>query len=258
MDIIDFHQHCVLSVDHIKDVMKRNNIEKSIQMPLDFGGMPWQEAVKHAGMNLKSKKYITQVLHQLPNINQKAFNKVKGHDCFEFVPWISILTEIDEVSKFDWFKHSCIIKIIPVFDDVDENYVLKLHDLIENLPQHIVMIHTGWQSSPGLYNKLIAHYPDKIFILAHMKEDDDSDNADRIAIIKKYENAYLELSYLSSPKRLKQYVSYGFEDQILFGSDFRTLGDEISLKWFLNAVTLCNFSEEITRKILYRNAKKLL
>jgi len=74
-------------------MMKRNNISKSIQMPLDFGKMKWQNAVKQSGMTPKSKEFINSVLFQLSSINQKAFTKIKNESCLEFVPWISIKTK---------------------------------------------------------------------------------------------------------------------------------------------------------------------
>jgi len=136
--------------------------------------------------------------------------------------------------------------------------IFKKDEIIGKLPHHIIMIHTGWDSSPSYYDNIIKHYPKKIFILAHMKEDNDSYNTNHIHILKKYNNVFIETSYLSSPKRITQYVNLGFENKLLFGSDFRGIDDEVSLKWFVNAIELTSISKEAKEKILLKNAQKLL
>lgn len=250
--IIDFHWHLVESLKIIQEIMKKFQIERIIGIPLDLGNLSWSQVMKMVGMKPKSLEFQNAILKRLPEINQKAYNSIKHENTMIFAEWVS------PIAPRNLNSQAMIAKIIPPFDHISENYYSQLLQLISNLNHPIIMIHTGWGSQVEPLNGIIEKFPKKRFVLAHLKEDDDNANFDRIAVMKRFSNVYLEMSYLSSPKRLGQYVKMGFVDRILFGSDFRTQEDEPTLKWMINAVELADISNQDREKIWYTNADSLL
>jgi len=129
--------------------------------------------------------------------------------------------------------------------------------MISKIENKIIMIHTGWGSKVSNLLKIIKNNKNKIFVLAHMKEDFDFYNSDRKKALY-YENVYLEISYMSTPKRIRQYAELGYLDRILFGSDFRTFEDEITLKWYIYGIHSLGLSRSERDKIFYYNAYDLI
>lgn len=125
----------------------------------------------------------------------------------------------------------------------------------------IVMIHTGWKSPVlpwGLFSYLESDTPQKSVILAHMKEDTDTMNQARIALLEQYDNIYVETSYCPHPKRIMQYVNKGFGDRMLFGTDFRTEDDEQTVRYYKHLIREADISENVKKDIFSGNAKTLL
>lgn len=260
MTILDFHWHLLLEPDKIKKIMEKNDIVKIIGMPLNFGHMSLDKVIELSSVKEKPKKYIQLFLEKIDDINGECYDIYSKYDWIEFVPILTVNPSYDvfhNILESDWFNDSQIIKFIPIFDNMTSDYYKKLEKMIDVYEKKVVMIHTGWGSEIHPLNHIIERFKDTKFVLSHMKEDDDKMNRDRIQALKTFDNVYVEMSYISSPKRLVQYVNMGYEDRILFGSDFRTESDEVSLNWFLNAVKLCGFDKKIETKILYQNARKL-
>lgn len=257
--IIDFHTHVCYEKCY-NDIMHKKNITTAICIPFE---LPIEKSnkdlVQIAGMT--PKPLWCQTMLQFSSfVNEQWYQSISNQSQFIFVPWISILTDISKIKHTTWFQMSQIVKFIPVFDHVEsiDIYVTKLSEMIEQLPQHIIMIHTGWGSSPRIWKSLIQNHPHKIFILAHLKEDTDDDNIARQEIMK-LPNVYFEISYLSSPKRIEQYVKvFRFGNKLLFGSDWRSNADTCTLNWFINAIKLCPISQSEREKIFYTNAHELL
>jgi len=262
-DIIDFHQHLVLPLDeHIK-IMDRNGIKKAIVMPFDLGGMKFEEIIKEIYSDNKSETYCENILDRLPLINENMFEKVRYNERLVFIPWISPMVE----KTFDILKNNqiSIIKLIPLFDNTTKSYKAKLIDCVSKLKQKVVMIHTGWGNKSwgsglqsDIFPDLLHQFPDKTFICAHMKEDTDLDNYRRLELLNKYSNFFVETSYTPHAKRIWQYVKKGFGDRLLFGSDFRTLEDEQSLRGFIKVIQESDISDNEKKNIFYNNALKLL
>jgi len=187
--------------------MDRNGIKKAIVMPFDFGGMKFEEIVKEIYSNNKSETYCENILEMLPIINENMFEKVRFNERFIFVPWISPMVE----KTFDILKNAQInlIKLIPLFDNTTKSYRTKLFDCVSMLRQKVIMIHTGWGNKSwgsglqsDVFPDLLLHFPDKIFICAHMKEDTDLDNYRRLELLNKYHNFFVETSYVPHAKRI--------------------------------------------------------
>jgi hypothetical protein len=232
--------------------MKKYGIERIVTIPLDFGELSWSQVMKMVGMKPKPAEFHNAILQRLPEINERAYKIVEKNKSMIFAEWVSPISTSLKTSQ------ALIAKIIPPLDHITDTYYAQIIQLIANLPHQIIMIHTGWGSRVNPLIEIIEKFPMKKFVLAHLKEDDDTENFDRIAIMKQFSNVYLEMSYLSSPKRLAQYVKMGFGDRILFGSDFRTLEDEPTLKWMINAVELADISNQDRERIWYSNADSLL
>jgi len=243
--IIDFHFHLVEPLETIKSIMAKYSIEKIVGIPLPNN--------LEFGMCGKSDEYRFNVLKRLLNTSTEIGIKYKDDN----IIFAELASATERNSPFAVVGN--IIKFIPVIDHFRYNlYYFDLISAISSKPQNIVMIHTGWGSKVDRLGMVIKEFPEKTFVLAHMKEDDDEYNEDRKFMLDKFPNVYVEMSYLSSPKRLAQYVQMGFEDRILFGSDFRTMADEPTLQWMIDAVNVAQISQEQKEKILYKNAKKLL
>jgi hypothetical protein len=278
----DFHTH-TLSPDYILP-----EAIGAITIPMGAPpGYDWKSLMTISGMTAKPAEYTDWLRAELPGVNARWYaetqrvnqilieQKDDNVPFFYFVPWISLRTNIDAVRDEEWFQNSPIVKFIPVLDDIPwmmynetthtselepgrDSFAIEMHHIIAQLPQPAIMIHTGWGSAPAEYHNLIGNFPEKTFILAHLKEDDDSDNFERQSILNEFDNCFVEMSYLSSPKRITQYIKLGYEDRILFGSDYRTVDDAPTLRWMLDAVKLAPISDEARRKIRYENARMLL
>lgn len=240
--------------------MTRYEIMHLWGVPLDFNGLSWDTVLTEATCAPKSAEFRTRYLDALLTINARTHRRYHEISEITFVPILSPWLSMDALQKEPWFTDARILKIIPIFDHVTDAYFTeRLPHFLDGCPQSIIMIHTGWGAPILPLEPLIQRYSKKHFVIAYMKEDTDAMNHARIRLLQTYSNVSMELSSLSSPKRLHQYVhDYHFADRILFGSDLRTDADAVSFQWFSNAVTLCNFSAEVTAKIFYRNAQQLM
>jgi hypothetical protein len=254
--IIDFHQHFVLEPEVVKGVMDKHGIEKVVMMPLNFGVMTWEDVINEAGMNKKSKEYKENVLHDLRTVNIALSRKIRDEKRFEFAPWESASMSV-ELSALS-LEIAMMAAFIPPADDVNEWYYYNIIARIEKLLQPIILIHTGWGTTIEPMIKVFDEFPDKTFVMKHMKEDDDSMNEIRKYVLKTRKNVYVETSYCPHPKRIEQYVKMGFGDRILFGSDFRTLEDESTLEHFINLIELARIPDDVKDDIFYNNAAELL
>jgi predicted TIM-barrel fold metal-dependent hydrolase len=141
---------------------------------------------------------------------------------------------------------------------VDDRYYGDMMTIISAIQPRIVMIHTGWGSRVEPLEEVINHFSKIKFILVHMKEDDDSYNAERIHAMSACDNSLVETSYAPHPKRISQYVRMGFGKRMLFGTDFRVLSDEQTLRYYKHLITEADISNHAKKDILYDNACNLL
>lgn len=259
--IIDFHQHLVLNPLELKKIMLKNRIVKAITMPFDLLGFDWKYLVSQniIGMSPKSTKYVIQLLSQLWNINKKTCQLIKQDLNFVFVPWLSVLNEGQDIYPQD----AKIVKFIPILDDVTHDYWRNVSAIVKSIEAKIIMFHTGWGamlSDDQIHgvSDFIAELSDKIIILAHMKEDTDEYNKNRVELLEKFDNVYCETSYAAGPHRIKQYIDNGYENRLLFGSDFRFREHVPFLKWQIQMIELAEINESMKHKIFYENAKQLL
>lgn len=79
-----------------------------------------------------------------------------------------------------------------------------------------LLIHTGYDiiCRSDKYEKEIASNPDVMFILAHGRPLDAS-----LTILKSYPNVYVDTAFMS-PEDIVKLVKLGYENRILWGSDF--------------------------------------
>lgn len=266
MKMIDFHEHMILPVEKQLEMLDRYKIEKAVVMPMEFGNFSMRKLLTLVGMNEKPVSYQEKVLKKLYSFNNALRVKIKEDTKrFIFAAWISPTVYYEETPpefylkfKFEDAEPIKIVKFIPVFDHVTSNYYRKMIELLSEIPQTIIMIHTGWGSKVIDLVKVIETFPEKNFVLAHMKEDDDMDNEQRKEVLKKNENVYLETSYAPHSKRIWQYVRAGFGDKLLFGSDYRLPEDEQTLRCYIKMVEEADISKEDKEYIFYQNAVDLL
>lgn len=271
--IIDFHTH-IFDKEFQNEFSYKNNIQNVISIPLSFPkGYTWNQLTEISGINFKPYRFVDFLKYDLFNVNKEHYkntseeNRKYDRDFYIFVPWISVLNDINSIKKSIWYNNTDILKFIPVFDNfyvsnsnevIIEKYTNKINKNLSQVHQNIIMIHTGWGSSPIYFEDIIKKNSDKQIVLAHMKEDVDKDNTDRLYMLENYENVYLEMSFISSPKRLKQYINKGFGNKILFGSDCRSKDDLGTFLWMLDAIERSGIDDIQKNNILYENAKKIL
>jgi len=259
--IIDTHWHICLPKSDMLNVMNIFNIEKVFVIPLDFRGYSWDQVISFVGMKSKPKEYIENVLTKTIFINNDA--QLNGEptldDRFEFIPFISVCSPELSFEEDNPYRNNLIVKIIPPFDDVTNDYWKKVIEIVERFSKRtIFMIHTGWGCKPKHLKELIETYPDRKFIMAHMRDELDSDKYDRIMIMKSSSNVYSETSYCEHPLRIEEFVEKGFEDRLLFGSDFRVEKHISLIKHFSNCVSYARITDGQKKKIFYDNAAELI
>jgi predicted TIM-barrel fold metal-dependent hydrolase len=257
-NIIDFHQHLVLPPQEHIEIMDRNGIDKAVVMPLFPSDVKWKEALQQVGINEKSEWYREKVLMGLYEENKKFLETVREYPNLIPAPWITPYDEKRLVKMVN--SHDVdIVKFIPVFDCIsDYNYLNKIYEMVSKIDARIVMIHTGWGSPVLPWGTFLAGRIDKTVVLAHMKEDTDAYNQERLMVLERYKNIYAETSYCPHPKRIMQYVKKGFGDRLLFGTDFRTEDDEQTVRYYKHLIKETDISENEKRNIFSVNAKKLM
>ena len=118
-----------------------------------------------------------------------------------------------------------------------------------------VLFHT-WHGSPYCgaqeARKVLEKHHDFAFIAGHSFRGSFSDG---VELAKAYPNLYLELTaVLSQRGMLEHFVEAGLEDRILFGVD----APWFSYDFGIGALLSADISDEVRRKILYKNALGLL
>lgn len=118
-----------------------------------------------------------------------------------------------------------------------------------------VLFHT-WHGSPNNgaaeAKKVLEKYHDFAFIAGHSFRGSFDDG---VELARRYPNLYLELTaVLSQRGMLEHFVEAGLEDRILFGVD----APWFSYDFGIGALLSADITDEVRRKILYKNAAALL
>jgi len=252
--IVDFHHHLGVSLDEYLGVLDRNDIIRSVLMPYDFGLLSEKDAYLASFNFEKSSEFVNGFLKRLDIINEKLLDSVKGINKIVFTPWLSPMCD-----NLDSFTGARVVKFVPVFDNFTPDYFIRIKPLVSDSVSNgaIVMIHTGWGVPVKPIAKLASEFPDGKFVIAHMKEDSDLYAKDRLEALS-LSNVYCEASYLPHPKRISQYVSAGLGKKLLFGSDFRKLDDEQTIRGYKAMLMESDISIEKKYDILFNNALGLL
>lgn len=121
-----------------------------------------------------------------------------------------------------------------------------------------LLIHTSTHANcrSSMFEKIIEKFTNQEFILCHGRP-----NEEAISILEMYNNVWIDTAFLSVGS-LKTFVSHGFEDKILFGSDYpinRWYFDVDDALWYQGLIDsiLYNFSNSIAVKLLRDNYLKL-
>lgn len=252
--IVDFHHHFGVSLCEYLGVLDRNDIVKSVLMPYDFGLLSERDAYLASFNFEKTNEFINGFLKRLDVINEKLLDSVKGFSRIVFAPWLS-----PECDNLESFTRARVVKFVPVFDNFTPDYFARIKPLVSEAVSNgsIVMVHTGWGAPVKPIMDLASEFPDGKFVIAHMKEDSDLYAKDRLEALS-LSNVYCELSYLPHPKRVSQYVIAGLGKRLLFGSDFRRLDDEQTIRGYKAMLMESDISVDEKYDILFNNALGLL
>ena len=116
-------------------------------------------------------------------------------------------------------------------------------------------IHTGGNPNchSSRFERVIDRYPQLLFILCHGRPFDETKN-----LMDKYKNVWVDTAFLSIEK-IRSLVFHGYEDRIIFGSDypinrwFAELADDVI--WYQKQIV--DISDKlplsVSEKILYKN-----
>lgn len=152
-------------------------------------------------------------------------------------------------------KHTyCALKIHPEAINYTDKEIedVCLMALRLKIPLYI---HTSGNSNchSSRFERFIERYPQQIFILCHCRPFDETKK-----LIEKYKNVWVDTAFLSFEK-VKDLVCQGYEDRILFGSDYPIN------RWFIELTDdemwyqkqIFDISEKLpsraSEKILYKN-----
>jgi uncharacterized protein len=173
-----------------------------------------------------------------------------------------VISEIHQLSKLSEGKVLPILWITPeMLKNNNLFYMLeakidwkciKIHGLIHNWPhngkllqqvidiaiemQVPILVHSGGSKKcdAGSYSRVIKQHPNQIFILAHGRPVDEA-----MSVLKKSPNAHVDTAFMPL-EDIKLLVDNGFEDKILFGTDFPiTIHNEPDLsdtEWYQNRI----------------------
>lgn len=123
-----------------------------------------------------------------------------------------------------------------------------------------ILLHTGGMDrcNAGAYKLLIKQNPNQTFILGHGRPIEDT-----LQIMEIYENAWVDTAFMPIVDVI-QLVNYGFENRILFGTDFPIplyykSDSSIDISWFENRKFEFRnqFNEVSFQKILSGNFNRL-
>lgn len=121
-----------------------------------------------------------------------------------------------------------------------------------------LLIHTGENSNSSSlrFETIIKRYNKLSFILCHGRPFNET-----ITLLKQYDNVYIDTAFISMEK-LDAYIKHGFEDKILFGSDYpinRWFFDCNESLWYQNLIDqiLFTYDNNIAQKILNCNFTKI-
>ena len=176
---------------------------------------------------------------------------------------VALYVNSDILSLYD--KHGldakypyCALKIHPeAINYTDKEIEIACHMAMEL--KKPLYIHTGGNPNcqSSRFERYIEKYPKQIFVLCHCRPYDETAN-----LMKKCKNVWVDTAFLSFEK-VKSLVFKGYEDRILFGSDypinrwFEELTDDDI--WYQKQIIDIseNLSLIVSEKILYKNYMNL-
>lgn len=232
--IIDIHTHTGndvirYTVSDISRSMKRYKIDYSVVFPAKQNSPDKLVSESLKNMSAANKKLLPFLRFDPKSMKLDAFGAL--------------------VSKFYGFK---LHPRADNFNPLDKKFV-RLFKAIEQEGKPVI-VHSRKEnninSDPDKVIKLAQKYPKINFIFGHFANDSEYFFEE----IKKYENAFVETSIVSSPKIIENRVKQIGADKILFGSDAPYSDQEIELL----KIKKCDISKKEKDLILYMNALKLL
>ena len=150
-------------------------------------------------------------------------------------------------------NHFCAMKIHLEAIDFNEQELNDICIMASDLKLPL-LIHTSAYANcrSSMFEKIIGNNTNQKFILCHARP-----NEEALSIMEKYSNVWIDTAFLSIGN-LKTFVSHGFEDKILFGSDYpinRWYFDVDDALWYQGLIysILHNFSKNIAVKLLRDN-----
>lgn len=241
------------SMDKFNQLLKESNVVKHAIHNLDYGRSKYEDPVSH--------EETANILTEYPNqyIGFAGYNPHKGTESLKVVKKAILEQGFEAVviAPYDHGMHANDKRYYPLYSFCDEhNIPVWIHASINYFQETSVYIdHPKYLEDPLIHFdnlKIIAGHGGWPWI------------PDMIALLLKYDRLYIDTSAFR-PKYIGmentgwemflQYANTLIQDQILFGSDWLTLG--LPIKEFLEEVKDWNLKDEVMEKFLWKNANKL-
>ncbi len=151
------------------------------------------------------------------------------------------------------------LKLHPLFDQYPEDlYGNKFNKIVGKETSHTfdvaqhygipVVVHSGWKVKVGSILELAKTFPQMQVGVLHMMAEEDYFQCSG------YDNVFVETSYATHPRRIRQIVEKLGSERVVFGSDY-AWSDQLVEKMKVLRLPLPDRDVE---NILYRNAERIL
>lgn len=241
------------SMDKFSQLLKESNVVKHAIHNLDYGRSKYELPEDHDRTAKILKEYPGQY------IGFAGYNPHKGTKSLRVVKKAILEQGFEAVviAPYDHGLHANDKRYYPLYSFCDEHGIpVWIHASINYFQETSAFIdHPKYLEEPLLHFdnlKLIAGHGGWPWI------------PDMIALLLKYDRLYVDTSafrpkYIGMPntgwEMFLQYANTLIQDQILFGSDWLTLG--LPIKDFVAEVESWNLKDEVLEKFLWKNANQL-
>lgn len=242
---IDIHTHTGLDTDLAAET-ERKHIASTVQDLLeimDKSGTDISITFNQPPLSGKHKEVNERLNNDIEQFGQRRILQFAYLNAWD-------KTSAEVLEKFLQKKKVHGLKLHPLFDKYPEFKVLSAETipLFDVAKQYKIPIlcHTGWGVPVSVVIELAKEYKDTPIIVGHMLED--------VFPCHPFGNMYVDTSYASHPRRIRQIVEKLGSERVLFGSDNKW-NNQLVEKMKILELPLPTKDLE---NILYKNAQRIV
>lgn len=227
-------EHIASDVKSLLDSMDRAGIERSVtfNQPIPAG--------KHAEWNYELAREI------------KQYGKGRLIHFAFMNPWEKNAPDLlEDLVQYHGVKG---VKMHPLFDKFPDDYnrivapeTMSMYEVANDLGLPVA-VHSGWKVKVGSILELAKAFPQMQVGVLHMMADEDYFQCSG------HDNIFVETSYATHPRRIRQIVEKLGSERVVFGSDY-AWSDQLVEKMKVLRLPL---PDKDIENILYKNAERIL